>query len=33
MSMNDCFIEGTENYRVGFIDSGTTYTFFPYSMY
>ena len=29
MSMNDHFMEGTEDFNVGFIDSGTTFTYFP----
>jgi hypothetical protein len=29
ISMNDHFMEDTEDFNVGFIDSGTTFTYFP----
>lgn len=29
MSMNDHFMDGTDKYTVGFIDSGTTFAYFP----
>lgn len=33
VSMNDHFIEGSEKYDVGFIDSGTTYTYLPKALF
>lgn len=31
--MNDHFIEGSEAYTTGFIDSGTTFTYFPTNLF
>ena len=33
MSMNDHFIHGSQRFKVGFIDSGTTFAFLPVSLY
>jgi hypothetical protein len=29
MKMNDHFIKGSDEWKVGFIDSGTTFAYFP----
>lgn len=29
LSMNDRFLEGSDQYKVGFIDTGTTFAYFP----
>jgi len=31
--MNDHFMEGTEDFDDGFIDSGTTFAYFPTKMF
>jgi hypothetical protein len=33
MSMNDHFIEGSEVYKSGFVDSGTTFTYLPSNLF
>lgn len=33
MSINDHFIEGSESFDEGFIDTGTTFTYFPPSLF
>lgn len=31
--MNDHFIEGSEVYKSGFVDSGTTFTYLPSNLF
>ena len=33
MSLNDHVIDGSDQYKVGFVDSGTTFAYFPRNLF